>query len=117
MVLKKLLERSAKNPTDNPVLGDVRLAQSFIIARLLAGKLWEGWHRGDDLLGLASFARLSQLRKAAQVWMYQDPRFNPAVVIHLKRSHQSSHSLKVETSSSILTHLLFGYQSNKWLQL
>jgi hypothetical protein len=43
MVLKKLLERSAKNPTDNSVLRDVHLSQSFIIARLLAGKLWEGW--------------------------------------------------------------------------
>jgi hypothetical protein len=43
MVLKKLLERSAKNPQDSPVLRDVNLSQSFIIARLLAGKVWEGW--------------------------------------------------------------------------
>ena len=43
MVLKKLLERTARNPTDNPVLRDVHLSQSFIIARLLAGRLWEGW--------------------------------------------------------------------------
>lgn len=43
MVLKKLLERFVKNPSDNPVLRDVNLFQSLIIARLLAGKLWEGW--------------------------------------------------------------------------
>lgn len=43
MVPRKLLERSVKNPPDNPVLGDVNFSQSFIIARLLAGKLWEGW--------------------------------------------------------------------------
>jgi hypothetical protein len=43
MVLKKLLERSARNPQDNSVLRDVNLSQSFIIARLLAGKVWEGW--------------------------------------------------------------------------
>ena len=52
MVLKKLLERSARNPLDNSVLRDVHLSQSFIIARLLAGKLWEGW----KLLGKAYFS-------------------------------------------------------------
>jgi len=52
MVLRKLLERSAKHPPDNPVLGDVHFSQSFIMARLLAGKLWEGW----ELLKKAYFS-------------------------------------------------------------
>jgi hypothetical protein len=43
MVLKKLLELSAKETPDDSILRDVHLSQQFIIARLLAGKVWEGW--------------------------------------------------------------------------
>lgn len=43
MVLKKLLELSAKESPENPVLRDVGLSQQFIISRLIAGKVWEGW--------------------------------------------------------------------------
>ncbi len=43
MVLKKLLELSAKELPENSVLQDVGLSQQFIISRLIAGKVWEGW--------------------------------------------------------------------------
>jgi hypothetical protein len=43
MVLKKLLELSAKETPDDPILRDVHLSQQFIIGRLLAGKVREGW--------------------------------------------------------------------------
>jgi hypothetical protein len=43
MFLKKLLELSAKEPSDNPVLQDVGVSQQFIVSRLIAGKVWEGW--------------------------------------------------------------------------
>src|SRR5260370_350184 len=43
MVFKKLLELSAKETPDDFILRDVHLSQQFIISRLLAGKVWEGW--------------------------------------------------------------------------
>jgi hypothetical protein len=43
MVLKKLLELSAKETPAHPILCDVHLSQQFIIGRLLAGKVREGW--------------------------------------------------------------------------
>jgi hypothetical protein len=43
MVLKKLLELSAKETPADPILRDVHLSQQFIIGRLLAGKVREGW--------------------------------------------------------------------------
>jgi hypothetical protein len=43
MFLKKLLELSAKESPENSVLQDVGLSQQFIISRLIAGKVWEGW--------------------------------------------------------------------------
>lgn len=43
MVLKKLLELSAKKTPTDPILRDVHLSQQFIIGRLLAGKIREGW--------------------------------------------------------------------------
>lgn len=43
MVLKKLLELSAKETPADPILSDVHLSQQFIIGRLLAGKVREGW--------------------------------------------------------------------------
>jgi hypothetical protein len=43
MFLKKLLELSAKESSEIPVLQDVALSQQFIISRLIAGKVWEGW--------------------------------------------------------------------------
>jgi len=51
MVLKKLLEFSAKETPDDPILRDVHLSQQFIIGRLLAGKVREGW----ELLKIAYF--------------------------------------------------------------
>lgn len=52
MVLKKLLEISAHETSKSPVLQDVGLSQQFIISRLLAGKIWEGW----QLMSKAYFA-------------------------------------------------------------
>jgi len=43
MVLKKLLELSAKETPADPILRDVHLSQQFIIGRLLGGKIREGW--------------------------------------------------------------------------
>jgi hypothetical protein len=43
MFLKKLLELSAKESSEILVLQDVALSQQFIISRLIAGKVWEGW--------------------------------------------------------------------------
>jgi hypothetical protein len=52
MVLKKLLEISAQETSKSAVLQDVGLSQQFIISRLLAGKIWEGW----QLMSKAYFA-------------------------------------------------------------
>src|ERR1700682_645109 len=43
MVLVKLLKASVNKPSDNPILIDVQIAQTFLISRILAGKVWEGW--------------------------------------------------------------------------
>lgn len=43
MVLMKLLDWSSNTATDNPILTDVRVSQTFILSAVLAGKLWEGW--------------------------------------------------------------------------
>jgi hypothetical protein len=52
MVLLKFLTWSVHTTSDNPVLVDVNVCKSFIISRLLAGKLWEGW----ELMRKAYFA-------------------------------------------------------------
>jgi hypothetical protein len=43
MVLVKLLKWSINTSSDDPILTDVNVSQTFIFSRLLAGKLWEGW--------------------------------------------------------------------------
>jgi hypothetical protein len=43
MVLTKFLKWSINKPSDNPILIDVQVAQTFLISRMLAGKVWEGW--------------------------------------------------------------------------
>jgi hypothetical protein len=41
-VLMKWLKRSVNDPTDDAVLKNVNLSLSFMLDRLLAGKLYEG---------------------------------------------------------------------------
>lgn len=43
MVLVKLLKWSINTVSDDPILTDVNVSQTFIFTRLLAGKLLEGW--------------------------------------------------------------------------
>src|SRR5258707_1773170 len=43
MVLTKFLKWSINKPSDNPILIDVQVAQTFLMSRMLAGKVWEGW--------------------------------------------------------------------------
>lgn len=43
MILVKFLKASVNKPSDNPILVDVQMAQTFLISRILAGKVWEGW--------------------------------------------------------------------------
>lgn len=52
MVLMKLLDWSSNTATDNPILTDVKVSQTFILSALLAGKLCGGW----ELIGKAYFA-------------------------------------------------------------
>lgn len=66
MVLKKLLELSAKETPVHPILCDVHLSQQFIIGRLLAGKVREGWELIKKKLTLELSYRLES-RKSYQM--------------------------------------------------
>jgi hypothetical protein len=43
MVTLKILKASINKPSDDPILTHVRVAQTFYLSRMLAGKIWEGW--------------------------------------------------------------------------
>lgn len=49
MVLVKFLKASINKPSDNPILFDVQVAQTFLLSRILAGKVWEGWQLSKQL--------------------------------------------------------------------
>src|SRR5947207_10727216 len=49
MVLVKFLKATVNKPSDNPILVDVQIAQTFLISRILAGKIWEGWQLVNQL--------------------------------------------------------------------
>ncbi|MDT5121899.1 MAG: hypothetical protein QOC96_1381 [Acidobacteriota bacterium] len=42
-MLHKLLWWNNNNPTDHSVLESTNVAQGFMLVRIIAGKLWEGW--------------------------------------------------------------------------
>ena len=87
------------------------MSRRFMVTLIIRGAQYRPHHTGssfyrdNDLLGMAVYSHISQPVKPGLAMALPDKRLNPGIW------------LKLETSFSILTLLLFGYQSNKWLQL